>query len=120
MFKPFSVSGASIDGKRTSDSSLTEYCKVHLQSPDAVWKSKVVNAVICPILQTEIILGLDFLAKNRIVVDAELRTMIAKGKGYDLLNPLPVIPPQLKLTPLERRKAEVRAIKSGQLNTCKD
>ncbi|KAF8233018.1 hypothetical protein L208DRAFT_1268940, partial [Tricholoma matsutake] len=87
LFKPFSVSGAFIDGKRSLDSSLTEYCKLHLQSPDSVWKSKVVNMVICLNLQTDIILGLDFLTKNKIVMDAELWTAIAKDNQYDLLNP---------------------------------
>lgn len=32
LFKPFSVSGAFVDGKRSSDSSLTEYCRLHLQT----------------------------------------------------------------------------------------
>ncbi|KAF8235872.1 hypothetical protein L208DRAFT_1254475, partial [Tricholoma matsutake] len=86
LFKLFSVSGALVNGQREVDSSLTEYCKLHLQSPDSVWKSKVVNAVISLNLYTKIIMGLDFLAQNRIVVDVELRTAIAKSDGYDLLN----------------------------------
>ncbi|KAF8239599.1 hypothetical protein L208DRAFT_1236327, partial [Tricholoma matsutake] len=98
LFKPFSVSGAFVDGKRSSDSNLTEYCKLRLQSPDSVWKAKVVNAVISLNLQTDIILGLDFLMKNKIVVDAELRTAIAKEDHYNLLNPPPAKPKQPQIS----------------------
>jgi hypothetical protein len=47
----------------------------------------VINAVICPDLHTDHILGLDFLVKNQMVVDPALRTVVAKETGYDLLNP---------------------------------
>ncbi|KAF8225990.1 hypothetical protein L208DRAFT_1304167, partial [Tricholoma matsutake] len=87
LFKPFPVADAFVNGQRSADSSLTEYCRLHLQSRDAVWKSKVVNAIISPMLHTDLMLGLDFLMKNKIVVDAELRTAIAKDAQYDLLHP---------------------------------
>ncbi|KAF8228172.1 hypothetical protein L208DRAFT_1292714 [Tricholoma matsutake] len=88
LFKPFAVSGAFT---KTSNAStpliLTQYCRLSIQSPDALWHAHVINAIICPELHTYLILGLDFLLKNKIVVDTELRTVIAKETGYDLLNP---------------------------------
>jgi hypothetical protein len=89
LFKNLSVSGAFIDKSCNSDTAtvLDEYCKLQLQSEDSVWKARVVNAVVCPSLHTDIILGLDFLEKNKIVVDAELQTVIAKESNYNLLNP---------------------------------
>ncbi|KAF8220372.1 hypothetical protein L208DRAFT_1221180, partial [Tricholoma matsutake] len=113
LFKPFSVSGAFADGKRSVDSSLTEYCKLHLQSPNSDWKAKVVNAIISPNLQMDIILGLDFLTKNKIVVDAELRTAIMKDDDYDLLNPPEVAKPKVVEAPHLRQITETKRIKSG-------
>jgi hypothetical protein len=88
LFKPLSVSGAFT---KKEDSSkplvLNQYCRLSIQSRDALWQSRVINAIICPELHTDLILGLDFLVKNKIVVDAHLRTAIAKESGYDLLNP---------------------------------
>jgi hypothetical protein len=88
LFKPYAVSAAFVSGQpRAQPVLLTEYCRLNLQSPDAAWKSWMLNAIICPQLQTNIILGLDFLVKNKIVVDAELCTVIAKESGFDLLHP---------------------------------
>jgi hypothetical protein len=88
LFKPFAVSAAFITGQsRPRPVLLNEYCRLNLISQDAAWKSRTVNAIICPQLQTDLILGLDFLVRNKIVVDAELRTVIAKETGYDLLHP---------------------------------
>jgi hypothetical protein len=101
------------DKNREMDSSpvLTEYCKSHIQSLDSSWKSRVINALICPNLYTDIILGLDFLTKNKIIVDAELRTVIAKDAQYDLLNPPTPIPKPAKLSPFMKRKLEKNLIK---------
>ena len=64
LFKPLSVSGAFAKGKRSPESKLIllQYCRLHVQLTDTVWKSKVINAI----------LGLYFLFKNHIVVDANL------------------------------------------------
>jgi hypothetical protein len=87
LFKPYAVSAAFVLGQpRAQPVLLTEYCRLNLQSPDAAWKSQMLNAIICPQLQTDIILGLDFLVKNKIVVDAELCTVITKESGFDLLH----------------------------------
>ncbi|KAF8237027.1 hypothetical protein L208DRAFT_1174513, partial [Tricholoma matsutake] len=94
LFKSFPVASAFVNGQRSADSSLTEYCRLHLQSRDAVWKSKVVNAIISTMLHTDLMLGLDFLTKNKIVVDAELWTAIAKDAQYDLLHPALVVLPR--------------------------
>ncbi|KAF8219177.1 hypothetical protein L208DRAFT_1342593, partial [Tricholoma matsutake] len=117
LFKPLSVSGAFTKSNNTlTPLVLTQYCRLSIQSPDALWHSCVINAIICPELHNDLILGLDFLVKNKIVVDAELWTAVAKESGYDLLNP-----PDPKLhqwtitkTPSQRRKLEARQIKEGQ------
>jgi hypothetical protein len=114
LYKPFSVSGAFVKEKnRDMDSSpvLTEYCKLHLQSVDSTWKSRVINALVCPNLYTDIILGLDFLTKNKIIVDAELRTAVAKDSQYDLLNPPTTVPKPVILSPFRKRKLESQFIK---------
>ena len=74
-------------------------------------------------MHTNIILGLDFLSRNKIVVDAELRTVIGKDGGYYLLNLgtphkhiMPLSPPQqqnkiaseIKLAHHEIRTAHIR------------
>jgi hypothetical protein len=104
--------------KRDTDSNLvlSQYCKLHIQSPDSVWKSRAINAVICPGLHTDLILGLEFLVNNKIVVDAELRTAIAKETGYDLLNPPDpkLCQKKIRISPFEKRKQEARAIRRGQ------
>ncbi|KAF8224209.1 hypothetical protein L208DRAFT_1312759, partial [Tricholoma matsutake] len=90
LFKVMSVSGAFTKNQRKPDSMLllSHYCRLHIQSPDAIWKSRIVNAIICPQLHMDLILGLDFLVRNHIVVDVKERTAIAKDMSYDLLNPL--------------------------------
>jgi hypothetical protein len=88
LFKPFAVSAAFVSGQLKAQTVLlNEYCRLNVLSPDAAWKSRTLNAIICPNLQTDIILGLDFLVKNKIVVDAELKTAITKESGFDLLHP---------------------------------
>lgn len=121
LFKLFSVSGAFVERKResTAITVLDEYCKVHLQSEDAAWKSWVVNAIVWPNLHTNLILGLDFLARNKIVVDVELRMAIAKDSNYNLLNPPPPIKHEPSISPNMHRKQEAKAIKQGQAETWK-
>jgi hypothetical protein len=65
--------GAFMKERQNQDSKvlLLHYCKLHIQLTDAVWKLQVVNMTICPQLHTDLILGLDFLVKNYIVVDAK-------------------------------------------------
>ena len=73
LFKPLLVSGAFTKKRRSPETlELTHYCKLSIQSPDALWHSHTVNAIICPELYTDLILGLDFLTKNKIVVDTNL------------------------------------------------
>ena len=118
LFKPLSVSAAFTKEKRKPDSRLllSQYCRLNIQLPDSVWKSKAINAVIFPELHTDLILGLDFLCKNRIVVDAHLRTAVDKSTSYDLLNPPD--PAQYKKHPITsphlRRKTERQLIRTGQ------
>ena len=74
LFKLLSVSGTFMKNRGEMDSKkvLSEYCKLHIQSPDTAWQSHAINAIICPGLHTDLILGLEFLVKNKIIIDAEL------------------------------------------------
>ena len=122
LHKAFPVSGAFNNlhsDKMDTPSVLTEYCKIKLLSVDSVWKSRVVKAIICPNLFTDLILGLDFLATNKVVVDAELRTAIAKDSNYDLLNPIIPSPSPQKLSPPIQRKIDNLKFHSGQLEARK-
>jgi len=88
LFKPFAVSAAFVPGQSIAKPLLlTQYCRLNVSSLNACWKSRTLSAIICPNLQADMILGLDFLVRNKIVVNAELRTIIAKETGYDLLHP---------------------------------
>ncbi|KAF8233412.1 hypothetical protein L208DRAFT_1056146, partial [Tricholoma matsutake] len=60
---------------------------IHLVSPDTIWKARIMNTIICPQLHTNLILGLDFLVRNHIMVDAKEWMTVAKYSVYDLLNP---------------------------------
>jgi hypothetical protein len=114
LFNPYSVSGGFVEekeGKKNTAYVLNEYCKLHLQSPDSIWKSHVINTIICPDLHTDIILGLDFLSKNKIVVDTELHTVVAKESGYDSLNPGIPHAHITPLTPLQQQKKIASEIK---------
>jgi hypothetical protein len=106
LFRPFSVSATFVSGRpKAKPVVLSHYCRLDLITPNAQWKSHTLNAIICPNLQTDIILGLDFLVKNKIVVDTELCTAIAKDCGFDLLN-LPVVSslPLPKISPAVRQR----------------
>ncbi|RDB23373.1 hypothetical protein Hypma_009410 [Hypsizygus marmoreus] len=126
LHKPYLVSGALSSSPTSSTcatSSLTTYCKLHLQSRDARWKSRVVHAIIVPNLVTDIILGLDFLVRNKIVLDPECRTAIAKDSSFDLLNPpdaslfrTPITrsPPQIRKADAALARAEAEKIRAAR------
>ncbi|KAF8237158.1 hypothetical protein L208DRAFT_1519101, partial [Tricholoma matsutake] len=89
LFKPLSVSGA-FNKDQTFISApliLTHYCRLYVQLMDTIWKSCTLNTVICLNLHSDLILGLNFLVKNKIVVDTHLQMAVAKESGYDRFNP---------------------------------
>jgi hypothetical protein len=65
---------------------------------------------------TDLILGLNFLAENQIIVDANLCTIIDKLTGYDLLNPPdPALYRKQPVTlPHQRHKEQQQLLKTGQ------
>ncbi|KIK38836.1 hypothetical protein CY34DRAFT_90294, partial [Suillus luteus UH-Slu-Lm8-n1] len=81
---PFNVAFSG-DSKETF--SLSDYVKIACTSVDSRFTSRSVRAVIAPKLCTPLLLGGPFLHHNKIVIDHELRTCIAKDDDYDLLNP---------------------------------
>ncbi|KAG6823728.1 hypothetical protein H0H92_009207, partial [Tricholoma furcatifolium] len=76
---------------------LTHYITMPVSSPCLQWTSKPQLFVVAPCLHSDIILGLDFLARNRIIVDASDRSAIVKDLNFDLLHPRPI--PAFKLRP---------------------
>ncbi|GLB45013.1 putative retrotransposable element tf2 155 kda protein type 1-like [Lyophyllum shimeji] len=120
--KPLRVSGAFSKSqtdaplRSSPEIVLSSFVVASVVSPCAQWHSKSQVLIVCPNLRSDIILGLDFLARNDIVVAAKERTAIDRKTGFDLLNPpdpkLQRKPP--KTSPFERRKAEAKAIKEGQ------
>lgn len=81
---PFNVA-LSGDSKETF--LLSDYVKIACTSVDSRFTSRSVRAVVAPKLCTPLLLGGPFLHHNKIVIDHELRTCIAKDANYDLLNP---------------------------------
>jgi hypothetical protein len=117
LFKPFSVSTTFVSGRPKAEPVvLSHYCRLDLIAPNTQWRSCTLNAIICLNLQTDIILGLNFLVKNKIVVDAELHTAIAKDCGFDLLNP-PVVSslPLPKISPAVQQRQEARLIRESHV-----
>ena len=123
LFKPLSVSGTFNKNSTTSSTPLIliHYCRLLVQSMDTAWESCMLNTVICPSLHMDLILELDFLVRNRIVLDTHLHMAVAKESRYDLLNP-----PEPKTlhrptvrSPHGKCKLEAWVIKEGQAPTCK-
>ncbi|KAF7966713.1 hypothetical protein HWV62_37300 [Athelia sp. TMB] len=66
---------------------LDTFVTLRLADPFLQWTSKPVRAILAPDLCVKILLSMPFLAHNKILVDAELRTATAKAANFDLLNP---------------------------------
>jgi hypothetical protein len=64
----------------------------------------------------DLILGLDFMSKNQIIINAHLRTVVDKTMGYDLLNPPDptIYKKQPVKSPHERCKEQQDLLKNGQ------
>jgi hypothetical protein len=85
LVRPVSV-GLAMGGEKVV-TELKEWVRLKVSSPDHLWCSKPVRAIVAPDLCHSLILGGPFLAHNKIVVDHAARTVIDKTSGYDLLNP---------------------------------
>jgi hypothetical protein len=103
---------------------LAEWVKLKLYNPNDLWASRTVHAVVTPGLCTDIILGLPFLRINKIVIDHEQNTCIAKDSNYDLLHPPPLpvqlgerIPLQTIHRELRRSVAKQKKLVMKQLNS---
>ena len=82
--KPFPVSLA-LNGKETA-TTLDNCVTLSISALNNAWSSHSVTAIIAPHLCTNILLGLPFLAHNKIVIDHNAHTVIHKPSGFDLLN----------------------------------
>ena len=65
---------------------LSDYVVLTLSSSNNAWTSHPVRALIAHDLCINILLGLPFLKHNKIVIDHDSVTAIAKDSGFDLLN----------------------------------
>ncbi|KAF7759859.1 hypothetical protein Agabi119p4_11554 [Agaricus bisporus var. burnettii] len=74
-------------GKSCGRSEITQETSLKIFSCDGQWTAQPVRALIVPHLHLDLILGLNFLTTNKIVVDAETRSVFAKDSGYQLLQP---------------------------------
>ena len=66
---------------------MSQWVKLQLSDPSGGWKLKAIRAVIAPSLCSPVILGLPFLSHNKIGVDHDAHTAIAKDSSFDLLHP---------------------------------
>ena len=86
---------------------LANYVILNLSSLNNAWSSRPVRALLAHDLCINILLGLPFLKYNKIVMDHDADTAIAKDTGFDLLNenaPCSVtIPPTPRLSPKQKR-----------------
>jgi len=89
LHEPMNISLALSDSENRIVTTLSEWVKLKLFDRNNLWSSHTVHAVVTPGLCTDVILGLPFLQVNKIVTDHSSKTCIAKGNGYDLLNPPP-------------------------------
>jgi hypothetical protein len=80
------------DGKKVQVV-LTEWVKLKLYDCSSSWCAKTVCKIIAPRLCSPILLGLPFLTHNCIVINHHTHTAIDKTTGFDLLNPVLLIPP---------------------------
>ncbi|KAG2737911.1 hypothetical protein P692DRAFT_20638613, partial [Suillus brevipes Sb2] len=101
---PFNVA---LSGESKDSFLLSEYVKLACISIDSRFTSRSVRAVVAPNLCTPLLLGGPFLHHNKIVIDHELRTCIAKDINYDLLNPLADLPKK-SIVPSPPKMAEYR------------
>jgi hypothetical protein len=113
--KAYKVSMVIGRGNQGLDQELDHYCRLSFISPDYLWRSCTIDAIICPGLQMNIALGLHFLAKNKIMVDAELHTAVNKETNYDLLNSPEIKRPQFRraMSPKQKRATEQKATEMG-------
>lgn len=66
---------------------MSKWVMLFLYDMSGGWTSKSISTVIAPSLCALVILGLPILLPNKIVIDHEKQTVIAKDSRFDLLNP---------------------------------
>ncbi|KIL63339.1 hypothetical protein M378DRAFT_179303 [Amanita muscaria Koide BX008] len=73
---------------------VNEYVWLRLSIPSSNWSAKKVMALVCESLNMKLLLGLPWLAKNKLVTDHERRTCICKDSNIDILQPCVVSRPK--------------------------
>ena len=108
---PETVSVAIDDGRKKEKKTLYDYIEFTVTSLDNAWTSKKVHAIVAPGLCMPLILGLPFLVHNDIVTDHAARSCIDKKTGYNLLHPVPIVPPP---PPRKRAKEQIKFTKNAK------
>ena len=80
-----------LNGKETS-TALDNCVTLTISSHNNAWSSHAITAIITPHLCTNILLGLPFLAHNKIIINHYACTAIHKPLGFNLLNETSVPP----------------------------
>jgi hypothetical protein len=78
--------GAALQTSQLHKTRATKFVYLHISTMDNVWTSKKVITLILPSLNMPVLLGLPFLAKNKLVIDHDHRTCFVWGTNIDLLQ----------------------------------
>ncbi|CAK5268356.1 unnamed protein product [Mycena citricolor] len=123
LHEPEMFDVATANGLKSKQTKLHEYVKLRALSLDQCWESNVTHALMAPSLCVDVILGLPWLERNHIVIDAEARTVIDKRVQYNLLDPAPLPPkpsPRLGLKDcLKRTRADLGLLQAELKAVCK-
>ncbi|KAG6864320.1 hypothetical protein C0993_009007 [Termitomyces sp. T159_Od127] len=124
MARPLVVSGAfTANGSKDETVMLLTYTKLVVISPCSQWESRSQIFIICPDLHSEMILGLAFLRRNKLVIDPDGDSVIDKRTGFDLLHPSEfrisrrekLVEPHMKRSQEKKeRRVERKWIRKGQ------
>lgn len=79
---------------------LTEWVKIKPVMLNSSWLSRTLCAIIAPNLFNDVIIGGPFLSVNKIIIDHETRTCIAKDSNVNLLAPNLNPSPKPNLNPI--------------------
>lgn len=78
--------GAALHSSHSQKTCATEFVYLRISTMNGTWTSKKVIALISPSLHMPVLLGLPFLAKNKLVIDHDRRTCFVRGTNIDLLS----------------------------------
>ncbi|KAG6884885.1 hypothetical protein C0992_005659, partial [Termitomyces sp. T32_za158] len=102
---PLEVSGVFLNGMKESVQ-VMDYIKLVILSPCTCWKSHSQMFVVCKDLHTDMILGLNFLKRNKITVNLETESVVCNNTNFDLLHLPKVSVQEEKVAPHIRHRLD--------------